>query len=652
MTNRTRGLMAAAGRNPYRAALGDSRAPVSRVPRLVAVSGAAVDYLHRHWTDRLDEVLHVATAEAGFRFRVLSTEISGSPAVDWHTDPQSGVAWPVRFHTGYRYGDMLDRARPSDVKIPWELSRLQCLPRFSLAFRLTGDQRYIDAARAILRDWDDANPVGYGINWTVGMEASLRAISIIVAQELLVGGTGGRLDLADGRWRELLAEHGRFIYRNMEYSDVNGNHLTSCLLGLLYLGAFAPWDREASAWVDYAVDGLHIEIEAQTYPDGVCHEGSIPYHGLVAELFLHALLVGERCGLDFSAGYRDRLYRMLTFTRAYLKPGDNVPMWGDADDGRVISLGGDLGEHHRSLLALGATLLRRDDLWKPGERVPLAAALLLRPEHLPKGTGAGDRCSSGALRPGGQGRRADVGSAAFRDGGFFVLRRDAAYALIDCGDVGLRGRGGHGHNDALSVELTLAGSDVLVDTGCASYTRSAVDRVSCMGAKAHNAVVIADHEPAPIDLARIPHAGPCPVEAVAFDADAVRFVGRHFGYRPVGVERYERTVELPAEPGSAIIADELWGHGTRHARWFLHLGPDWHKGRIEPTSARFEHAGGDRSQLQIRWQMEKVRARLTSSPMYTSYASSASRACLVLEAEMMLPATARIHLRVGPTPLP
>lgn len=643
VARRGRRLMAALGRGPYRA-----RRDVSAgaVPRLLLASAASVDDLHRCWPDRAADIVSTAGAEAERRFRVLSTEIDGTSGIDWDADPQSGVRWPARFHSGYTYAEILDRGRSSDVKIPWELNRLQCLPRLALAFRLTGEKRYLDAARAILSDWDSANPVGYGINWTVGMEVALRAISMIIAQDLLREG-GREPRLAGNRWRTLLAEHGRFLHRNVEYSDVNGNHTTACLLGLLYLGMFTPWDREASAWTAYAVDRLHVEIEAQTYRDGVCHEGSIPYHGLVAELFLHALLVGERCGIRFSGDYRARLHRMLCFTRAYLKPGGSVPLWGDADDGRVLSLGGDLGEHHRTLLALGAALLQSEALWDPDEPVPFAAAFLLGRDRAPGGARASEAAQSvsGATGPGV--RETGGGSVAFADGGFFVLRRNGSYCLVDCGDVGMRGRGGHGHNDALSVELTLAGHDVLVDTGCASYTRSLDDRVACLSGKAHNAVIVDDREPAVIDVARLPHAGPCPVEQVGFDGDAARFVGRHYGYRAVGVERCERRVELPQEPDSAIITDHLVGSGEHHARWYLHLAPGWRELRVEDGGATFELDGGGGRLLEIRWQPGTLRAHTTSSRLYTAYGRPATRRCLVLEAECALPVTAQVRFRVA-----
>ncbi len=47
----------------------------------------------------------------------------------------------------------------SDVKVPWELSRLQWLMPAGQAYLLSGDERYAEAVRAVLEDWIDAEPL-------------------------------------------------------------------------------------------------------------------------------------------------------------------------------------------------------------------------------------------------------------------------------------------------------------------------------------------------------------------------------------------------------------------------------------------------------------------------------------------------------------
>src|SRR5206468_3500651 len=63
-------------------------------------------------------------------------------------------------------------------------------------------------------------------------------------------------------------------------------------------------------------------------------------------------------------------------------------------------------------------------------------------------------------------------SKAFPEGGFYVLRSDRAHVIVDCGEVGMRGRGGHGHNDILSFELWLDRTNLVTDCGAYLYTAS------------------------------------------------------------------------------------------------------------------------------------------------------------------------------------
>src|SRR5690606_37900729 len=56
-------------------------------------------------------------------------------------------------------------------------------------------------------------------------------------------------------------------------------------------------------------------------------------------------------------------------------------------------------------------------------------------------------------------------SRYFSAGGFVVVREEDNYLFMDVGEVGLRGRGGHGHNDILSFELCIGGAPVVVDPG-------------------------------------------------------------------------------------------------------------------------------------------------------------------------------------------
>src|SRR3989442_4023732 len=90
----------------------------------------------------------------------------------WNLDFVSGAEWSyVR-----RESRKCIRHDGSDVKVPYQLSRLQFLPVLGKANVLNGDDSYRRTAKDLLSHWIESNPAPVGVNWTVAMEAGLRAI--------------------------------------------------------------------------------------------------------------------------------------------------------------------------------------------------------------------------------------------------------------------------------------------------------------------------------------------------------------------------------------------------------------------------------------------------------------------------------------------
>ena len=99
----------------------------------------------------------------------------GTP-IDWHKDFKSGHSWPV---VPCRRLDVLDLGRDSDVKVPWELSRLQWLIPVGQAYLLCGDERHAKAVREIITEWATANPLARGVNWACTMDVALRGMTLV-----------------------------------------------------------------------------------------------------------------------------------------------------------------------------------------------------------------------------------------------------------------------------------------------------------------------------------------------------------------------------------------------------------------------------------------------------------------------------------------
>ena len=86
-----------------------------------------------------------------------------------------------------------------------------------------------------------------------------------------------------------------------------------------------------------------------------------------------------------------------------------------------------------------------------------------------------------------------VASTDFADGGYCVMRdgwNDTDnYLIVDCGAVGSLA-GGHGHADALSIEVAMHGKPLLVDPGTYTYHESRELRDYFRSTTAHNTLVI------------------------------------------------------------------------------------------------------------------------------------------------------------------
>src|SRR5262249_25222257 len=184
------------------------------------------------------------------------------------------------------------------------------------------------------------NPVGIGVNWTCTMDVALRAVSWAIGLELVHPSRA----LDERFWiraYEALFEHGAFIRANLENTyEVTSNHFLSNVAGLWFLGAVFADLPDGAAWQSFARTSLEQEIDVQVLPDGADFESAVPYHRLVAELFLGSLRLADFQGAPLSAHYRARVRDMVAYLAGVTRPDGLMPQVGDADDGRLHVMDG------------------------------------------------------------------------------------------------------------------------------------------------------------------------------------------------------------------------------------------------------------------------------------------------------------------------
>jgi Heparinase II/III-like protein/Heparinase II/III N-terminus len=460
----------------------------------------------------------------------------------WRSDPTSGNEWPLAPHASLAFA-----REGSDVKVPWEASRMHWLTALARAHAYTGERIYYDGAIDLLISWSNGNPAGFGVNWANAMEAGIRTVNLTWSAEIfadpfidvLVGGLARR--------------HGRYILGNLEYSPrLTSNHFLADLVGLVHAGGLLRHTAEGRTWLRLGARLLQREVTKQFHEDGMNFEASTAYHRLSTELVIFGLLALDRLDIPVATVVLSRLQAALDVLELVTGPGGRFPPIGDDDSGLVVGLAS--GRDHRDaepVIAVGRRLLGL----KPRSSIPGEFDLWAI------GPGPGEADPARITR---------LASCS----GLVLLRSENWWCLADCGGVGQRGHGGHAHNDTLSFVLYLGDAEVITDPGTGGYTRDPVLRNSLRRTRAHATVEIDGDEINPFTEGSLFTLGDCDspeIDEMVDDNGRLFVSAHHRGYeRLPDPVMHARTWELTDE--NLVIIDELTCRGAHRAVVTFPLG--------------------------------------------------------------------------------
>jgi hypothetical protein len=508
----------------------------------------------------LDRILIRTQAALEHRIDLLGSGslILASP-IDWQTDHKTGFGWKPAY---FRDIDYNNPDRPSDVKMAWELSRLQWAIPLGQAWLLTGDERYPAATRQLIEEWIDANPYAGTVNWACTMEVALRIFTWTWFFHVFHDAPSWADPSFRMRFLTTLFLHAEFTERYIERSDVNGNHFTADAAGLVMAGLFFGEGNDAARWASSGWRELQRELPLQVPPDGADFEASTAYHRLVLELFLLPARYRQVCGEPVAPAYAERLSAMARFVAAYTRPDGTCPLWGDADDARALPFGTQALNDHRYLVGLVGLSFSDDALiaLAGGPREEAYWWFGATAKNL--GEVASERLSS----------------TAFEDAGVFVMRSESNHVFIDCGPLGLAGRGGHGHNDCLAFEAVLDGVALVSDCGAYLYTASYTERNAFRSTAYHNTPQVDGQEInrfiRPDYLWNLHYDAKPEVLAWAGGDGIDTFVGSHQGYlRLANPLRPIRSFVLDHTSHALTVIDRFVGRGEHTLGIPLHLVP-------------------------------------------------------------------------------
>ncbi len=506
---------------------------------------------------------------------------NGYRPIDWYLDPVRGLRFPVKVpHKEWKLYEM--RPANADVKYPWELGRSQHFMPLMQAWRLTRDVKYAHEIIDQIADFMEANPVGMGVNWTCTMDVAIRAGNWALA-------LAGTLDCAEISESDridayaALFDHGKFIFENLENTyEVTSNHFLSNVIGLHFIAGEFPHLPQAKGWDEFCRKALEREIVVQIHDEGADFESAIPYHRLVAELFLASARLAQWQGRPLSDTFHERLGTMIALLVGVQRPDGLMPVIGDADDGRYHIMTDYCRwnrQDARHIYAPAALTLNRPGwLALAGEDGRWEATWWgFDPETVTTGTDAAPE--SRILYP-------NVGIAVTRTGG--------EYLAITNGVVGTNGFGNHKHNELLGFEYHTRSVPFLIDAGSHVYTSDFDSRNRFRSTAIHNTVMIdgeEQNETRPEWIFRLfESASP---EHVTFEeaGGVVTYTGRHTGYQRIPAKAtHERTFSYQRSTGILTLTDTLTGEGEADLLWHFHGAPGVTM-TAAPGLIRLDHRG-------------------------------------------------------------
>ncbi len=511
----------------------------------------------RLFPGRREEILAQAERICAHRFRIFAfPEVQAGEKIPWRRDLVHGKETRLDHWARIPY---LDFETAGDSKIVWEPNRHQHFFTLGQAWFLSGDERYAGECLAQFEHWQQENPPRRGINWASSLEAAFRSWSWLWAMHLLAGSralTPARL----GGMTRALAQHARFISENLSTYFSPNTHLLGEGFALFAIGTLLPDLPGAAEWRETGRRVLLEQMDAQVRPDGSHAEQSSYYHLYATEFFLYAAILAGHNAIPFPAAWREKLARMVEYVLHLTLPSGRLPMFGDADGGRVLAVAPRVPHDPAPVLSVAGAFFRRADF----------AAAATRPR---------EECFwlfDGHCEPAGN-AAPPLGSRAFLDSGMVTFRAGsggvARVLMFDAGPQGMPGSA-HGHCDALSVVCAAGGVEWLTDPGTHVYSSDRASRDYFRSTAAHNtASVDGEQQAVPVDIFKWRDLPPVRLERWLTSRTVDFAAASHTGYFRLPQGILHRRHVLFVKPEYWLVSDEFHGSGAHSLEFFFHFTP-------------------------------------------------------------------------------
>jgi hypothetical protein len=395
---------------------------------------------------------------------------TGEAPPDWHANPLTGQRVQDAGRLWWKIPDFDPVV--GDIKVVWEASRFDWVLAFALR-AARGDGAALNRLNGWLADWCVNNPAYRGPNWKCGQEASIRVMHLAMAALILKSAKNPSSAVTS-----LVGAHLQRIAATLGYAIGQDNNHGISEAAALYIGGVwlsAVGDKQGERFAATGRRWLKNRVGRLIEADGSFSQYSLTYHRMMLDALCMVEVWRRQFGdVSFGERFLQRLQAATGWLRAMIddRTGDG-PNVGANDGARLLPLSMTDYRDFRPTAQLATALFCEAKLVS---RDPAVSEWL---EWLDIDLEAGAIAPSTSQR--------------FSDGGFGILRRGSAMALLRFPRFRFR----PSQADALHVDLWVDGDNLLRDAGSFTYNGGATWLDYFGGTKGHNTVQFDDRDQMP-----------------------------------------------------------------------------------------------------------------------------------------------------------
>ncbi len=475
----------------------------------------------RNFEKSRDEIKNLLPDFYKKKFEILTSKITNPEYqhINFWSEPKTGFEWEPKY---FKETEIL---LGKDIKYPWELGRMQHLPflAISYSYNLIKDAEYAkklaEEFQNQVLDFISTNPAAYSVQWRSTMDVSIRLVNWLVAYDLfMLAGWNFEKSFYEIFCNSII-QHILFILNNLEWSEgLRGNHYFANVASLIFAGVYLPTSELSIQILAFALSELYKETLHQFLPDGGNFEASTYYHIQVVEMLLFSLYIlnfvtkdklialknfvhnrkrltlGNKTTtkfnfsidenllkIDFPGDFYERIFKIIKFTNLIKKSNDEYEQIGDNDSGIFLRLNY-FFENFAFENEMYENLLKRyllDDLISS-----LSVGGSNRQYYFLK-----DKKMHQLYLPS---KEITIFPKLYScpHFGLYIVKSLNFELFVRCGNIGQMGKGGHSHNDQLSITLNARSKDFFVDPGLFCYTCSEEERNKYRSVHFHNTLVL------------------------------------------------------------------------------------------------------------------------------------------------------------------